>query len=123
MSIHCLLVEDDAFTRDVFSLTLRRAKMTVGLAPSGEEALAYLQKYTPDVVIIDLHLPNISGYDIINLLRQDEKLQDICIIIVTANPAAIRSPEASLADAFLSKPVNIQELVNTIERLVGVGHS
>ena len=123
MSIHCLLIEDDAFTRDVFSLTLRRAKMYVELAPSGEEAIAYLQKNIPDVIIVDLHLPNISGYDIINMIRSDVDLQHIHIIIVTANPSAIRTPEARLADAFLTKPVNIQDLVNTIEHLVSVGHS
>lgn len=123
MSIHCLLVEDDAFTRDVFSLTLRRAQMHVGLAPNGEEAFAYLQKHMPDVLIVDLHLPNMSGYEIINTIRHDDKLKHLHIIIVTANPAAIRTPEAQLADIFLIKPVDIQQLVTTIEQLVLVGHS
>lgn len=123
MSVHCLLIEDDVFTRDVFALTLRRAKMEVAIAPNGEEALAYLETHQPDVLIIDLHLPNVSGYDLIKMIRNDERLQQIYIVVITANPAAIRSPEARLADAFLTKPINMNEMIEVIEKLVSVGHA
>lgn len=86
MPIRCLVIEDDFFTRDVLSLTLRRAHLDVDVAASGEEALVYLKKTQPDVVIVDLHMPNISGYDIINFLRNDDNLKQIIILIITANP-------------------------------------
>lgn len=123
MSIRCLVIEDDFFTRDVLSLTLRRANMEVDVAASGQEALTYLKKSQPDVVIVDLHMPNVSGYDIINTMRNDDELKQILIIIITANPSAIGTPEAQMADAFLPKPIDIKRMIAIIENLVGVGQS
>lgn len=123
MPIRCLVIEDDFFTRDVLSLTLRRAHLDVDVAASGEEALVYLKKTQPDVVIVDLHMPNISGYDIINFLRNDDNLKQIIILIITANPSAMASPEAKLANAFLPKPIDINHMITTIENLVSVGQS
>ena len=116
MSIRCLVIEDDFFTRDVLSLTLRRAHMDVDVAASGEEALVYLKKTHPDVVIVDLHMPNVNGYDIINFMRNDENLKQITIIIITANPSALATPEAKMADAFLTKPIDINKMIMTIKR-------
>jgi CheY-like chemotaxis protein len=123
MSIRCLIIEDDFFTRDVLSLTLRRAHMEVDVAASGEEALTYLKKIQPDVVIVDLHMPNVSGYDIINFMRNDKDLKKIIIMIITANPSAATTPEAGMANAFLSKPIDINQMVTTINHLVSVEQS
>jgi CheY-like chemotaxis protein len=123
MSIHCLVVEDDFFTRDVLSLTLRRAHMDVDVASSGEEALEYLKKTQPDVAIVDLHMPKVNGYDLINIMRNDEKLKHIRIIIITANPSAKSTPEARMSDAFLLKPIDINRMVSIIEHLMGVEQS
>ena len=99
MSIRCLVIEDDFFTRDVLSLTLRRANMEVDVAASGQEALAYFKKMQPDVAIVDLHMPNVSGYDIINTMRNDEELKQIL------------------------KPIDIKRMIALIENLVSVGQS
>jgi CheY-like chemotaxis protein len=123
MSIRCLIIEDDFFTRDVLSLTLRRAHMDVDVVASGEEALTYLSKTHPDIAIVDLHMPHVSGYDIINTIRNNEDLKHILIMIITANPSAIKSPEAQLADAFLTKPIDIGRMITTIENLVSVRQS
>ena len=123
MPIRCLIIEDDFFTRDVLSLTLRRAHMDVDVAASGQEALNYLKNTKPDVAIVDLHMPNISGYDIINTIRNDENLKQIIIMIITANPSAMTSPEAKIADAFLPKPIDINKMISLIENLVSVRQS
>jgi len=123
MSIRCLVIEDDFFTRDVLSLTLRRANMEVDVAASGQEALAYFKQTQPDVAIVDLHMPNVSGYDIINTMRNDDTLKQILIIVITANPSAIGTPEAQMADAFLQKPIDIKRMIALIENLVSVGQS
>ena len=123
MAIRCLVVEDEFFTRDVLSLTLRRANIEVDVVDSGEAALAYLKNNHPDVVLVDLHMPNISGYDVINAIRSNRALQNVVIIIVTANPSAINSPEAHKADAFLSKPLDIKNVVDVIEKKFRVRHN
>ena len=123
MSIRCLLVEDDVFTRDVLSLTLRRAQMEIDVVAGGKEALNYLNETKPDVAILDLHMPEVNGYDVINTIRQSNTLQDLIIIVITANPSAERTPEAQMADAFLPKPLDIKRLIDIIENLVHVGKS
>jgi len=120
MPIRCLVLEDEYFTRDVLSITLRRAQIEVDLVDSGEAALAYLQHTIPDVIIVDLHMPHPNGYDVINAIRADDALKNIFIIIVTANPSAINSPEARKADAFLTKPLEIRRIVDLIEQKVRV---
>lgn len=123
MAIHCLLVEDEYFTRDVLSLTLRRANMDVDVVAGGQEALNLLDEKTYDVVVADLHMPDINGYELINIIRNDPQLQKIPIVIITANPAAIRSPEAQMANAFFTKPLDIKQLIEKIKSLVSVGRS
>lgn len=120
MPIRCLIIEDDFFTRDLLSLTLRRAHMNVDMVASGEEALVYLKKTQLDVAIVDLHMPNVSGYDIINFIRNNEDLKHIAIMIITANPSAVTTPEAQMADVFLTKPIDINNMIMTIENLVSV---
>ena len=123
MSIRCLLVEDEYFTRDVLSLTLRRANFEVEVAENGQSALDYLKTHIPDIVLVDLHMPIISGYEVINSIRSDDRLQNTMIVIITANPSAIRSPEAQIADVFMTKPLDVKSLISTIEELVSVSQS
>lgn len=123
MVIHCLLVEDEFFTRDVISLTLRRAQISVDVVDNGKEALQYLKSNQPDALIVDLHMPGINGYDLINMVRDDDILKNIVIIVITANPSAISTPEAQMADAFFSKPLDIKRMVETIRRLASVEQS
>ncbi len=123
MAVRCLVVEDEFFTRDVLSLTLRRANIDVDVVESGAAALEYLQTNQPDVALIDLHMPNIDGYDVINAIRADKRLQNLIIIIITANPSAINTPEAQAADAFLSKPLDIQRVVEVIRQKIQVRQS
>lgn len=123
MSIRCLLVEDELFNRDVLSLTLRRSSFEVEAVDGGNAALKALQTAYFDVAIIDLHMPGVSGYDVIRTMRQHPDLKHIAIIAITANPSAISTPEAQMADAFFSKPVDIKQLVQTVIQLSGVSHS
>ena len=118
MTIHCLLIEDDVFTQNVFALTLQRAKFKVDTVPNGEKAIQYLNDNKPDIVVVDLHLPYISGYQVIRHLRETPDLADVKIIAVTANNLAENSEEAKLADAFIVKPVDIRALAKMVEALV-----
>lgn len=123
MAIRCLLVEDEFFTRDVLSLTLRRANMDVDVVIDGQEALKSLASKSYDVVVADLHMPNINGYELINIIRNDDKLRNLVIVAITANPSAIRTPEAQMADAFLTKPLDIKQLIEKVKSLVSVRQS
>ncbi len=123
MPIRCLIIEDEYFTRDVLSLTLRRANIEVDVVDNGEMALEYLQTHTPDVLIVDLHMPKVSGYEVINAVRADDRFQNTVIIIITANSSAISSPEAKMADAFIIKPFDIKKIVETVKQFESVRQS
>ena len=119
MPIRCLIVEDEFFTRDVLSLTLQRANLEVDLVESGQAALDYLYHNTPDVIILDLHMPNVNGYEVLHKIRHDSGLKHLIIIVITANPSAANHPDVQKADAFLTKPLNIKKMIDLIHQLVG----
>ena len=120
MAIRCLLVEDEYFTRDVLSLTFRRSNMDVDVVSGGQDALNLLATKTYDVIVADLHMPNLNGYELISIIRNNPQLKKIIIVAITANPAAIRTPEAQMADAFFTKPLDIKQLIEKIKSLTSV---
>lgn len=120
MPIRCLVVEDEPLTRDMFALTLRRANIDVDLAGSGQAALKYLKTNHPDVILVDLHMPDITGFDVINAIRSDPQLNNITVIAMTASPSSLNTPEAKKADAFFAKPFDFQRLIDVIYQHVRV---
>ena len=104
--LHILVIEDDHVYAEFVGNTLREAGHNVVIASSGEAARDEARKKTPDAVILDLGLPDESGYDVARALRRDILPATSVIILLTAN----LFPERDLADAVgidvvLSKPV------------------
>ena len=79
-----LVVDDHADIRDVLARTLRRAGWTVYEAASGEEALQFLEGRTPNVVVLDLLMPGIDGFEVVERMRRDARWQSVPILVVTA---------------------------------------
>jgi CheY-like chemotaxis protein len=80
-----LLVEDDPFIRDITAIRLAERNYSVEAAQNGAEALAHIEKEAPDIVLLDLDLPDISGLQIIEKLRSSERCKTIPIIIFSNN--------------------------------------
>ena len=78
-----LIIEDDKFLLKLYSNKLRRAKFEVIKAVSGEEGLTKAINLKPDLVVLDLVLPGISGFDILNDIKLRSKTKDIPIVILT----------------------------------------
>lgn len=116
-----LLVEDDADAAEVTQLLLEQAGHTVRLARSGEAALEALGRETPDLVLCDVGLPAMSGYDVARAIRKDTNLRDLVLIAVTGYGQAEdrkRALEAGF-DAHLVKPVGLKALTEALGRLAG----
>ncbi len=91
-------------------------------AGNGEEGLARAQKEIPDLVITDIMMPEMTGYQLVDALRKDERTSHIAIVILTAradDDARIDGLEAG-ADAYLTKPFNAKELQVRIRKLIEV---
>jgi CheY-like chemotaxis protein len=110
-----LIVEDDKKLADIFSLTLR-ADFEVEVIADGEVALTRLAETVPALVVLDIHLPQVSGLDILRQLRADDRLKSTRVIVATAD--GLRGIDLKgMADLVLFKPISPTQLQNLAQRL------
>ncbi len=119
MNRKILIVDDEMHLAKILQFTLDHAGYTTALAFDGKEALSMVLKEDPDLIILDLMLPGVDGYKVCNILKNDEKLRRIPVIILSARDFENEVLEEPLsADLLLQKPFNIEELLSEISRLV-----
>ncbi|KPQ21377.1 MAG: Signal transduction histidine kinase [Halomonas sp. HL-93] len=95
--------------------------MTLRIAPSAELGLDMLQAEIPAVVLMDLHLPGMSGFEALTRLRRDPRYQTLKVIALSANalPRDIRKGLNAGFDGYLTKPIDIAQLSDTLHHLLG----
>jgi CheY-like chemotaxis protein len=117
-----LIVEDDPDTVDVLTRALRRVGFSTESAVDGYEALAIARRVRPDVVLLDLRLPGMDGYEALSHLKRNIATSTIPIIATSAhasNPLVERKRLIMLgATDFLPKPLAIEELIAAIDRAI-----
>lgn len=88
------------------------------IAPSAEIGLDIMRSRLPDIVLMDIHLPGINGYQALEAIRSDLRLKHLPVIALSANamPSDIKSGLATGFDDYLTKPLEIDKLLNTLER-------
>jgi CheY-like chemotaxis protein len=91
--------------------------MDTEIVRDGGQALAKIHETLPDVVVLDMHLPNVSGMDILTQVRADPTLREIKVVIVTADALLARASEEQ-ADLALVKPISFSQLSDLTARLV-----
>lgn len=80
---HILLVEDDPLLIDIYSTKLKEAEFTVEVAEDGEEAVRKIEKGAPDLVLLDIVLPNFDGWQFLEMIRKDGKLKDLKVVVLS----------------------------------------
>ena len=78
-----LLVEDDPFLIDIYTTKLKKVGFEVYVSRDGESALQLIEKERPDLVLLDIVLPHVDGWEILRKIKNNEKLKDIKIIILS----------------------------------------
>lgn len=111
-----LLIEDDRDVSALFRHVLGMAGYRAEIALNGVEAMDKLSTETPDIVLLDLQLPGISGVDILKKMRADDRLKTVPVVVITAYAYFANSLPVQ-PDLFLLKPVDIHDLSNLIRRL------
>lgn len=120
-----LLVEDDEMNRDMLSRRLMRRDYEVVIAEDGEQGLAMASGEKPDLILMDLSLPVMDGWESTRRLKADPRTKSIPVIALTAH-AMPGDREKSLqagCDDFETKPVEFQRLLDKIERFLSKGKS
>ena len=103
-----LVVDDDAVNRAVFGAALRKAGFEVVLAAEGSEAIAITVAAAPDLVLLDYMMPEMNGPEVLSRMREQERMRDVPILMVTASALQEHmdvSRDAG-ADEYLVKPVD-----------------
>ena len=115
-----VMVVDDSITiRKVTTRFLERNHYKVITAKDGVDALQKLQKVVPDIVLLDIEMPRMDGYELATQMRKENRLQNVPIIMITSRTGdkhRNRALELGV-DCYLGKPYNEQQLLESIERL------
>ena len=112
-----LHVEDIDYNREIISLFLENENIELTEAETGIEALEILKTYTPNLILMDIQLPGLNGYEATKIIRKNEKLKHIPIIAVTANATKKEIKKYShVFDEYLIKPVAEDLLLKTISK-------
>jgi len=115
-----LVVEDDQDNREMVVKALNFHGYQVIEAVDGEEAIEKARAENPDLILLDIYLPKMDGYEVTRTLKGDQDLQYIPIIALTAH-AMKGDREEALAigcDGYITKPINVRELPKQIEYLL-----
>ena len=110
-----LVIEDDLTQQDIFTQAVKMAGYTVEAIGNGADALVRLEEVVPHLVILDLHLPNVSGDEILAVIRADERLASVSVILATADPILAESL-SDTSDLVLLKPISFIQLRDLASR-------
>ena len=120
ISKRVLVVDDDEAILKLVSACLLRAHYEVETAGDGEEALQKVRAHPPDLVIADLVMPRMTGWDVGQALRRDEAYRKIPVIVISGVVGSEgESDENEVGDFHMAKPFNPEHLVAKVRELVG----
>lgn len=118
---YILYIDDERPTLNLVAQALKLAGYNISGVTSGEQGLELMRQHKPDLLLLDLMMPQFSGWDVYQAMKTDEFLADIPVIIITAR---VLSQERTLieglppVDDYLTKPFDVQSLIRAIQRLL-----
>ena len=117
--MNVLLIEDNELNRDMLKRRLERKEFIVSCAEDGQSGIDMAKNEMPDIILLDLSLPVIDGWDVARQLKADSNTKDIPIIALTAH--AMKGDREKALDAgcddYDTKPVNLEGLLDKMHKL------
>jgi two-component system response regulator VicR len=120
VSLKILYIEDDPEMIDLVSLILNRQGYQVSGANGGREGLEVVKKSAPDLILLDLMMPDIDGWDVYQQLKAEETTRNIPVIVITAKAQTIDRVlglQIAKVDDYISKPFRPAELISSIQHI------
>ncbi|MFQ5957976.1 MAG: response regulator [Alphaproteobacteria bacterium] len=115
-----LIVEDNELNMKLFRDLLEAHGFETLQTKSGEEALQLARDHHPDLIIMDIQLPEVSGLEVTRWIKDDDNIKSIPIVAVTA--FAMKGDEEKIRDggceAYIAKPISVTQFIDTVRRFV-----
>lgn len=118
-----LIVDDEPNIAASLEFLLQRGGFDVKVAHNGEEALAVADAFRPQLVLLDVMMPKLNGYEVCQRLRQGESGNGVKIVMLTARGREVDQEKGKAlgADLYVTKPFSTRELVAQVRELLGTG--
>ncbi len=116
-----LCIEDEPEMIDLIRLILNRRGFDVRGASNGEEGLKIIQEEHPDLILLDLMMPDMDGWEVYQRMKADEAMKKIPVIVVTARAQSIDKVlglHIAKVDDYIAKPFSPQELLNSVDNVL-----
>lgn len=116
-----LIVEDNEFNRDMLSRRLVKKNFIIDVAEDGQQALDVVSQSRPDLILMDVSLPNMDGWETTRRLKGNDETKDIPIIALTAHamPEDYQKSMEAGCDDYDTKPVELPRLIEKIKQYLG----
>jgi CheY-like chemotaxis protein len=114
MSKRILIADDSRELVEVLAEICNSVGYEVSTSMDGQEAIDSIEKNLPDIILLDVNMPQVSGFEVLRFLRQQPGGGQTRAILFTGDSSAKNAPEAQLADKFLSKPIDMDDLLNAL---------
>ena len=116
-----LIVDDEEDITELVKKLLKSEGFDVVTANSGKEALALLESTTPDLIFLDLFMPEMSGWDVLREIRKREELKEVPVIMLTVQPLyeSIDREEVEEVVDYITKPFDKEDIVEAIRQIPG----
>ncbi len=117
-----LIVDDEPYILNILDFSLEAEGYSVLQAADGDEALRMAAEHAPDLIIMDVMMPRLDGFETCRRLKKDAKTKDIPVVMLTARNSREdrdRGDEVK-ADGFMTKPFSPQRLLETVQEYLGV---
>jgi len=120
MSRRILIVDDEPNIVTSLEFLMRESSYEVRVARDGEEALRRAESFLPDLILLDVMMPQRSGFEVCRKIRENPALRDVKIVMLTAKGRDVEKDRGLNlgANAYVTKPFSTKELMNTVHALL-----
>jgi DNA-binding response OmpR family regulator len=122
MTKKILIVDDEPNIVVSLEFLMKREGFEVSAVSDGDEAITALQAEVPDLILLDVMMPRVSGYEVVDFVRADPRLAAVRIVMLTAKgrESEVAKGLAIGADAYVTKPFSTKELAMQVRELLGL---